>query len=80
MIPLSEVCTSVMMEAAVAAKRNIKAAVEKLHDAKCSKKSTLIRPDGQKEAFGHEKQDFAPKEAANRTGRRPRRSVRALTT
>jgi large subunit ribosomal protein L23Ae len=49
-------------------KRQIKAAVNALHDIKCQKVNTLIRPDGQKKAYVRLTTDYDALDVANRIG------------
>lgn len=49
-------------------KRQIKAAVESLHDIKVQKVNTLIRPDGKKKAYVKLKQDYDALDVANKIG------------
>merc|ERR1712060_223949 len=65
---IEEINTLVFLVDIQATKLKIKEAVRALHDVKCAKVNTLIRPDGRKKAYVHLTQDYDALDVANRIG------------
>ena len=51
-----------------ATKKQIKAAVNRMYDIQCEKVNTLIRPDGQKQAYVRLTADYDALDVANKIG------------
>ena len=51
-----------------ASKKKIKDAVKGMYDIQCAKVNTLIRPDGQKKAYGRLTPDYDALDVANKVG------------
>jgi len=65
---IEEINTLVFLCDSRASKVQIADAVKKLHDIKCSKINTLIRPDGMKKAYVHLTEDYDALDVANKIG------------